>query len=192
MVKGGVKTPPAKWLCLLNSRNDLKRFTSIGSRSDIVVQDSLDIVGAADPLHLPMQLCGAGKIAAVPEQVLAHTKKTVVLHDVFVMPAMFEHDVETLGETHVRLRRYCADSAKGLLHLFFTGEKPRISLGGLADENAVDLAFANAPVDFRHVQQVTVAEEQRPGVFCDLGRLRDGFPIGAPLCIPVVTCARAA
>ena len=98
-----------------------------------------------------MQLRGAGKIAAVPKQILAHPKKTVILHDVFVMPAMFEHDVETLGETHFRLRRYSTDSAKGPFHLFFTGEKPRISLGGLADENAVDLAFTNAPVDFRHV-----------------------------------------
>jgi hypothetical protein len=146
----------------------------------MIIQDTLDIVGAADTLDLPLQLGGAGKIAAVPEQILAHTEKTAVLHDVFVMPAMFEHDVETLGETHLSLRRYCADSAKGPLHLFFSGEKPRISLGGLADENAVDLAFTNAPVDFRHVQQVTVAEEQRPGVFCDLGRLRYGFPIGIP------------
>ena len=93
---------------------------------------------------------------------------------------MFDHDIETLRETHERLRRYCADPSKRLLHLFFAGEEPRISLGRLADENAVDLAFAHAPVYVRHVQQVTVAEQQCPGAFCDLGCLRDGVPISIP------------
>ena len=78
------------------------------------LKNAFDFVGAAGVLHLRAQLFGTGE-TAVPEQVLAHAVKVVVLHDGFIVTAMLEQDVEAIGEMNGSLRRYYTDAAKDLL-----------------------------------------------------------------------------
>src|SRR3989337_2835596 len=71
------------------------RQTAISSTA-IVLQDNLDVIGATDAHHLRAQFGGAVEIAAIAEQMAAHAVEAPVLHDVFIMPAMFKDYVETL------------------------------------------------------------------------------------------------